>query len=429
MKTTSYWWEAAPRSQNNNIELPPSVDVAVIGGGFTGLCTALTLAKAGVSVIVLEAGVLGAGASTLNGGMLGPSFHKLGLSGLKAKYGEQLANNILRESLGFVDYLEDFLLSENIDADFSRNGRFRGALKPSHYELMATELDNLVKATGVEAEMIPKTQQHLETGSQLFHGGIVYHGDAGLHPAKYHDGLVKNVKQAGALIAPNTRVDHLKKNTSGFEVQTSRGNILAAKVAICTNGYTEKVTQDLRRRILPMRSAMIATNPLSPQLIKALMPKNRVYSDSRRIVAYYRTSSDGSRILFGSRATGLKDNPHANAQLLKGFMTRIFPQLSSESISHVWSGLVAYTFDHAPHIGQFGGGKEDGVYYAMGYCGSGVARSSYFGSKLGLKILGKQKSETAFDELIFETKPFYTGTPWFMPSILSWHRLLDRFGF
>ncbi len=428
MKTTPYWWKAAPRPEIKEIELPETVDVVIVGSGFTGINTALVLARAGVSVLVLESGEIGCGASTLNGGMLGPSFHKLGIEGLKSKYGQDVANSILRESLGFVDYLENFLITEKIDADFIRNGRFRGALKESHYESMSKDLAALTKVTSLEAEMIPKSQQHEETGSHRFHGGVVYHRDAGIDPAKYHNGLVDVALAAGVMIRANTRVTEIKKTNSGFDVSTSSGIIKTSKVAICTNGYTDEVTQQLRRRILPMRSAMIATEPLEPELIKTLMPKARVYSDSRRVVAYYRPSPDGKRILFGGRASGLKDSPRNNAQLLKSFMTSIFPELSSTAISHVWSGLVAYTFDHAPHIGQFGEGKDDGLFYAMGYCGSGVARSSYFGSKLGYKMLAMEQSETAFDNLVFETKPLYQGNPWFMPTILRWHRLLDRFG-
>ena len=426
MKTTSYWWEVAPRIESNRSTIPSSADVVVIGAGFTGLCAALSLARNGASVVVFEAGILGCGASTLNGGMVGPSFHKLGISGLRAKYGEGRANDILRESLGFVDYIEDFIKTENIDADFVRNGRFRGALKPSHYDAMAKDLESLKKATGVDADMIPKSDQHLESGSPRFHGGVVYRKDGGLHPAKYHDGLVKKVLDAGVVIVSQTAVTKLNKIATGYEVTTPSGTLNASQVAVCTNGYTEKVTQEFRRRVLPMRSAMIATEPLDPELIKELMPKQRVYSDTRRVVTYYRPSPDGTRILFGSRATGLKDKPQANADLLKSFMTAIYPQLTGVSTTHVWSGLVAYTFDHAPHIGQFGG--KDGLFYAMGYCGSGVARSSYFGTKLGLKMLGNTSSETAFDDLIFETAPLYSGNPWFMPTILAWHRLLDRFG-
>lgn len=428
MKTKPYWWEHAPRPATGEINLPEQVDVAVIGAGFTGLCAALALARGGASVVVFEAGILGHGASTLNGGMVGPSFHKLGISGLKNKYGDDRANAILRESVGFVDLLETFLKTEKIEADFVRSGRFRGALKLAHYDAMARDLENQQKASGVEGDMIAKSDQHQETGSPHFHGGVVYHRDGGLHPAKYHDGLVSRVREAGVTIAPETPVTKIKKTSSGFQVETPRGTLKSNQVAICTNGYTSSLTQDLRKRIIPLRSALIATEPLDPALIRKLMPKGRVYSDSRRVIAYYRPSPDGSRILFGGRATGLKDDPAANANLIRGFMIATFPQLADTKIDHVWSGLVAYTFDHAPHIGRFEGGELDGMHYAMGYCGSGVARSTYFGTKLGLKMLGASNNETAFDDLDFETRPLYGGDPWFMPSVLAWHRLAEKLG-
>lgn len=428
VKSMPYWWEAAPRRQFAAIELPKSVDVAVIGAGYTGLCAALTLARSGASVVIFEAGILGCGASTLNGGMLGPSFHKLGVAGLKNKFGPERANAILGESIGFVDYLDDFLTTEGIEADFVRTGRFRGALKPAHFDAMARELEILQQAIGIEGEMVAKADLAQETGSKLFCGGVIYHRDARLHPAKYHDGLVHRVRQAGATIAPQTAVTGLEKNTAGYIVRTARGEIRASQIAVCTNGYTGAVTQDLRRRILPIRSAMIATEPIDPGLMKLLMPNGRVYGDSRRLIAYYRPSPDGTRILFGGRASGQGDDAIANARSLRASMIQVFPQLSQTGISHSWSGLVAYAFDHLPHIGQFNGGRLDGMFYAMGYCGSGVARASYFGNKLGLKMLGKAGAETAFDNLEFTTRPLYTGSPWFMPLILSWHRMADRLG-
>lgn len=427
-KPAPYWWEDAPREQPEEIEIPTSSDAVVIGAGFSGLCAALELARGGASVVVFEAEVLGFGASTRNGGMLGPSFHKLGVEGLKSKYGVDRTNAILRESLGFVDYLREYLKTEGIDADFTQNGRFRGALRAHHYDAMARQLDELRSSAGVKGTMVSKADQHNETGSPIFHGGVVYDYDAGLHPAKYHDGLVRRVREAGVLIISQTAVSRLVKTATGFDVVTKRGTTSAVQVAVCTNGYTGSVTKDLRRRVIPLRSAMIATEPLEPGLIKQLMPKNRVYGDSRRLVAYYRPSPDGKRILFGARASGLGDNPAANVRALRSSLCEIYPQLSATTISHVWSGLVAYTFDHVPHVGQFGGGEHDGVFYAMGYCGSGVARASYFGHKLGRKMLGREGSETAFDDLIFETRPFYTGNPWFMPAVLAWHRIADRFG-
>jgi len=423
MRNTPYWYVDAPRPDPEPVELPKSVDVAVIGAGFTGLNAALVLARKGVSVGVFEAGVLGAGASTLNGGMVGPSFHKLGVAGLRRAYGEGRSREILRESVGFVDFLDNFLSVEGIEADFKRTGRFRGALRASHYDAMARELESLQEACGVQGQMVPKADQRAETGSPRFHGGVVYQGDGALHPAKYHDELVKCVRQAGVMLAPLTPVTSLKRTKKGFCLITSRGDVDAANVAICTNGYTGSVTPEFRRRVLPLRSAMIATESLDPGVLTSLMPKGRVYGDSRRVVAYYRPSPDGSRMLFGGRATSIRDHPEANARLLQSFMGDIYPQMKDVEIEHVWSGLVAYTFDHAPHIG-----KRDGLWFAMGYCGSGVARSTYFGQKLGMKILGDEAGKTAFDNLNFETRRLYTGNPWFMPAVLTWHRIADKLG-
>ncbi|MBL4873618.1 MAG: FAD-binding oxidoreductase [Rhodobacteraceae bacterium] len=418
-----YWWLDAPRPPEQPQDQPASVDVAIVGAGFTGLNTALVVARAGVSVAVFESGQLGEGASTRNGGMIGPSFHKLGIDGLRAKYGLDRTNDIIRESIGFVDYLDTFLKTEGIAAGFERNGRFRGALRPKHYDDMQRQLESLQKACGLEGFMVPQKDQAVETGSQRFFGGVVYTTDGGLHPAKYHDGLVARVNKAGALILPHTPVENIDRAAWGYVISTPKGKTRATHVAICTNGYTTRPFAGLRRRVLPLRSAMIATAPIDPTLMCRFMPKNRIYGDSRRMVAYYRPSPDGKRILFGGRATGIRDEPTRNAAQLRTSMIEIYPELRDVPIENVWSGLVAYTFDHAPHIGQ-----REGLYYAMGYCGSGVARSSYFGNKLGHKILGNAEGVTAFDDLGFDSKPLYTGNPWFMPALLTWHRIADRWG-
>lgn len=423
MALSPYWWEAAPRPAIDEINLPARVDVAIVGAGFTGLHAALVQARAGKSVMLFEAGQLGCGASTRNGGMVGPSFHKLGVLGMKQAYGAQRANAILQQSLGFVDFIDGFIAEEGIECGFRRNGRFRGALRPAHFESMAAQLETLRAACGVSGEMVTKERQREEVGSDLFHGGVVYHTDGGLHPGLYFDGLVSRVREAGATIAAGTPVIRIEKAGGSFDVETPRGTVRADRVGICTNGYTGTVTPHFRRRVLPLRSAMIATEPLAPEIMDRLFPRDRMTGDSRRIVAYYRRSPDGSRVLFGGRAAGLGDNPAASARLLRKQMLEVFPELAETRISHSWSGLVAYTFDHVPHIGQM-----DGLHFAMGYCGSGVARASFFGRKLGQKMLGLKEGATPFDDLPFTSRPLYTGNPWFMPALLAWHRLADKLG-
>ena len=424
MKTTPYWWEDAHRETDIGSALPETADVVIVGSGYTGLTASLVLARAGVTVVVIEAGVPGEGASSRNGGMVGPSFHKLGIAGLRSKFGAEKTNEILKESIGFVEFLRRFLQTEDIDANFVQTGRFRGALKPEHFDAMARDLESLQTACGVKGHMVSRQDQQHEIGSERFFGGMVFDLDGGLHPGKYHAGLLNRVREAGVKVIAQTLVQNVVHGHGTYDVHTTRGVIKAEKVAVCTNGYTGAPFTQLQRRILPLRSALIATEELGADTIDRLMPRHRMYGDSRRIIAYYRPSPDGKRILFGGRASGYTENVTHNVGILRRSMTEIFPELKAVKITHSWSGLVAYTFDHTPHIGQLGG-----LHFAMGYCGSGVARSSYFGTKLGYKMLGDdEKGRTAFDDIPMESKPFYRGNPWFMPAVLAWHRVADRFG-
>ena len=322
-----------------------------------------------------------------------------------------------------VGFVADLIREELIDCDFHVAGRFRGATTPAHYASMARELEAQVKVTGIDAELVPKVRVREEIGSDRFHGGIRYGIDGGLHPGKYHDGLARVVREAGAVLAARTAVTGIGRDKEGFRVVTTRGMVRAGQVAICTNGYTGKATPWFRRRVLPIRSSIIATEVLDAGLMQQLMPTRRMYGDSRRVMAYYRPAPDGNRILFGGRATSA-DKPLANAKKLRVSMLDVFPELATARISHSWSGLVAYAFDHVPHLGE-----HDGLWYALGYCGSGVARATYFGTRLGHKMLGEEEQgSTAFDDLPLDTRPLYTGNPWFMSPIIQWHRLLDRFG-
>ena len=154
-----------------------------------------------------------------------------------------------------------------------------------------------------------------------------------------------------------------------------------------------------------------------------LMPKNRIVSDSRKVVYYYRASPDRKRILFGGRVSHKETDPRASAPLLHADMVAVFPELAGIRISHSWCGFVAYTFDELMHVG-----KHEGVHYAMGYCGAGVGTSGYFGMRVGQQVLGLAEGRTALDGLAFQTRPLYTGNPWFLAPSVRYYRWRDRQG-
>ncbi len=417
-----YWWDAAPRPEAYDTPPPADAEIAIVGSGYTGLSAALTLARAGRDVVVFDADAAGWGASSRNGGMVGPSFPKPGLAGLARRHGRERALAIMRESIESLTYLTGLIEREGIDCHFARVGRFRGAMSPGHHARMAREVETLAEL-GVPADLVPRERQHEEIGSDLYHGGIVLLNDGGLHPGLYHLGLLDRAREAGARIVSHCRVEAVEPERQRIALRTARGEVSAGHVVVATNGYTGPVTPHLRRRVVPIRTAIIATEPLPPETMDRLMPKRRMIGESRRLFHYFRPSPDGTRILFGGRTRHRADRPVENGAGLYEAMVEIFPELDGIGVTHSWSGLVAYTFDGTPHLGE-----RDGVHYAMGWCGSGVGRSTFYGHKTALQLLGDPAGESALDGLPFGTRPGYTGRPWFLPPAIVWNRLMDRIG-
>ncbi len=421
-KMDPYWWEAAPRPKIPEAKLPPQVDAVVIGAGYTGVSAALALAREGRETVVFDAEHAGWGCSTRNGGQIGTKL-RLGIEDLAATYGRPRAIAMIKEVTNARNFIADLIQREKIDCDWNVCGRFVGAHRPGDYESLAKDLPAYQKEVGLEAEMVSRSEQHAHIGTDAYYGGQYVRNNASLDPAKFHQGMLDRAMAAGAKIVTHCPVTGVEKNGTGFLVTHAKGQIKAKNVIVATNGYTPPALADWRRRVIPIGSYIIATEKLAPGVMDRIMPKRRVISDTRRVVFYYRASPDGTRIVFGGRVASSETDCRVSAPRLHAIMTGIFPELASVKVSHSWMGFVAYTFDHLPHVGE-----RDGIHFAMGYCGSGAHMAPYLGYKAAQKVLGRKEGDTAYDGLTFQTRPLYSGTPWFLASTVFYYKMMDRFG-
>lgn len=420
-----FWHTNVENLHFSNSPPPKDVDVVIVGGGFTGFATALHLLRGGKTVAIFDAMAIGQGASGKNGGMVGPSLHKLGLDGLSGKYGNEKAIQILQEGMTAIRYFQEFINDEKIDCDLKMTGRLRGVTNQKALDQVIRDSEKLSVLEGFDFNIVKKENIHEEIGSDLYQGGVVYHQDGGLHPHKLLLSLAQKVKSLGGHFFEKTKVGDITKTSAGFNINTDLGPLKAGNVVIASNAYTKKFFNGQQsyfyKRLLPITSAMIATEELPIEQIDQMFPKKRMHGGNHRLVQYYRASPDHKRVLFGARGTDHADRALQNGLMLKKHLCKIFPELKKVNIEYSWSGKVAYTFDHTPHLGI-----HDGLHFAIGYCGSGVTRSIYLARQLSRKILGEEDHQTAFDDLPFESKPFYNGTPWFMPTVLKWHSFLDQ---
>jgi glycine/D-amino acid oxidase-like deaminating enzyme len=334
-----------------------------------------------------------------------------------------LAKALLTEAREAYGFLGRFVAEENIQCDYTETGAFTGIVKPARYESLARDTEQLSRTIGYEAHMVPKAEVRNEIGTDIYCGGRVTLHRAGLHPARYHAGLIERVRQAGVTVVGNSAVTTVQREASDFTVITSRASLKARDVVVATNGYTGPVTPALRRRVIPVTSYMIATAPLSPNLMSMLMPRGRMLTDSNRLLCYFRPSPDNTRVLFGGRPAYTDIGPQRAAERLSRYMTSIFPELRDVEVTHSWFGYIAYTFDRLPHIG-----KRDGMHYAVGYCGSGVVMSTWLGRKAALRLLGQEEGQSAFAEIGHPTSPVYYGKPWFLPFVQAWYQGADMLG-
>jgi glycine/D-amino acid oxidase-like deaminating enzyme len=420
-KTMPYWWEAYHPTSQDLVEVPARAQIAIVGGGYGGLSTALEAAKQGIDGVVLEAAGLGFGASSRNGGHvsggvnIGKSF-----SGRSLNPDSDRGHALVAAGAEAFELIEQLIAEEGIACHWKKNGRFVGAWTPAHYEAQAKKMALLNDVANAGAYMVPRERQREEMASNYYYGGMVVERSASLHPALYYKGLLDTCRRHGVLLCAQARVAQISRRNDVWQVRTTRGTVQADQVVIATNGYTGDLTPELKRRVVPLASHIIATEELDPAIAASLIPKGRTLSDTRRVLCYYRMSPDGKRMIFGGRARFTPVTPMQSAPILYRFMTDRFPQLRGVKITHAWTGNVAFTLDALPHMG-----RRDGIHYLLGCNGSGVAMMTYLGWQTARKIAGRTNRPSAFDTEHFPSHPLYWGNPWFLPAIGAWYRFRD----
>ncbi len=419
-KNAPYWWEHAPVKPLPQQPRSQQADVAIVGAGYAGLTAGMVLARAGRSVSIFDAMNPGEGASSRNGGITSGNIRP-GFDAIAKRFGEDKAVAIEAEGKIAREFLQDLIKTEGLECDFQLTGLFSGAVGFDQYEGMARRAESLAAKLGIEAYAVPYAEQKQYTGTDFYRGGSVRMDIGGLHPAKFHSELLRVALASGVTVHSNTPVTAIEKGSSGFRVVTAHGSLQAQQVLVCTNGYTDGATPFLRRRLVPVRSRMIATEELPDEVMARLFPRRMMMGEGLQMGYYYRPSPDGKRILLGGRDSSRKGDPAKPVLDLRDGLVDRFPELSSIRLSHTWFGNVAMNRDMLPRIFE-----RDGVVYATGFCGSGVVWAPWVGSRAANKLLGhRDEAASAFDFGPPAGIPFYRGNPWFLPVIIGNYRLQD----
>jgi glycine/D-amino acid oxidase-like deaminating enzyme len=414
------WHEQADFPDVRAATPPRSADYVVVGAGYAGVSCARELARAGRSVVVLDANAVGWGASSRNGGMVIPEL-KMGPAALERAYGP-LGRRMYNEVNDAFDHVEGLITVESIDCDYRRTGQ----LYLAHAERVVPSFVAMAREHGDElgepVHFVPREALGDEIGSTAYAAGLVIERTGGLHPARFHAGLIGVALAAGASVHPTTPATAIERRgggRGGLCVTTRRGTVDAAGVVVCTNAYADGLVPELRRRVLPVGSFIIATEVLEPDLARSVSPRGRMLVDSKNFLFYWRLTPD-RRLLFGGRRSLASSTIPQARDFLYGSMLRVHPQLAGTRIDRAWGGNVAVTLDRLPHVGRI-----DGAWYVTGCNGSGVALNPWLGARMARHLLG-EAALPSFAELQHRRIPLHRGRAAYLPLVGLWFRWQDR---
>ena len=397
------------------------VDVAIIGAGFTGLYTALHLAQAGKSVVIIDASRVGWGASGRNGGQIIPGYScdmppfeaALGLEGAKQVW--QLVQEAASE-------IRQHIANHNISCDL-RDGHLWTAVQQRRVSILTDWQNEASNKWGYDQlQFIPKNElpQHIQ--SSRYQAGLLDPQGGHLHPLKYVLGLARAAEKMGVKIFENTKAIHYQACTDGVKVQTARGQIRASKLVLACNAYIHNLDRRVARKILPVGTYMIATEPLEESLAHQLLPTGHAVSDNQFVLDYFRLSQD-QRLLFGGKCSYTGRTPNNLTENLRQDMLKVFPQLSKAKIDFTWGGHIDITMPRTPDFGRI-----DNVYWAQGFSGHGIVPTCVAGRVLAEAIKGDETHLKLFTAL---KNPAFPGGETlgalFQAVGMSYYRLRDYF--
>ncbi len=412
-----FWWEDRLEAPALAETPPEQCDILVIGAGYTGLSAAIAAKDAGSDVVVVDAGDPGQGASTRNGGMFG-AHPRLGWEKLAEQFGVDVADGIFAEAKPALDFVKDLIAREGIDCDLSQTGRIQLAWTQQHFDAQKRLVDRVREKSDVAIEVVERAGLGREIATERYVGGIVFPEHCALHPRKFHNGLLHAVTSRGVPVAANCPVSALDRTKDGFQARTPKGAIQARKVILATNGYTPRAFRWHQKRVFPLPSYLIATEPLPENLLGHLAPGRRMMVETRARHSYFRISPNGKRILFGGRASMRDVALTTAAGRLRETLLEVWPDLADAQLSHVWTGYTGYSFNHMPHVGS-----DRGLHYALGYSGSGTVMAPYLGAKAAWRALGDPRGDTAYARTTLRPSPLHPfSKPYFLALADLWYR-------
>lgn len=422
VKFESYWLDSAPAfSRAAEGPLETRADVVVIGAGFTGLSAALALAKRGASVVVLDAGRVAGEASGRNGGHCNNGIAH-DFSALAASQGIERARTIYKAFDAAVDAVEAIVREESIDCNFARGGKLKLAAKPAHYDSLARACEVLRREVDTDVEMVPASRIREEVDSGKFYGGMIQKKSAQMHMGKFAAGLADAAAARGAKIYEHAAVTRIERlGGDRHRLTTAHGVIEAAQVLVATGASRTGPLGWFRRRLVPIGSFIIVTEPLSTAVLDRIAPHRRSYVTTLNVGNYFRTTPD-QRLLFGGRTRFTMSNQRSDEEcgrILRETMQDVFPALKETRVDYCWGGLVDLTVDRLPRAGQ-----RDGLYFSMGYSGHGVQMSVYMGRVMA-DVLAGRDAGNLWKGAAWPAIPGHFGDPWFLPLVGAYYRFQD----